>query len=265
VIHSGLCSITFRQLSAQDLLALVSRAGLDGIEWGGDLHVPHGDLKCAREIGRQTREAGLKVSSYGSYYRLISSEADGLPFEQVLETAVVLGAPCIRVWAGSCGSDQATPAIREQVAAETRRILSLAEKANVAVAYEYHGGTLADTNESALALLQQVEGVQTYWQPPVGTSLEYRLDGLRQLLPRVSHLHVFQWLKETGKDAQRLPLASGRQEWLSYLNTAASEPRDRFALLEFVRDNDPEQFLEDASTLKAWLRDVNVQCEVPAK
>ena len=45
IIKSGLVSITFRELNPLEIIRLVSKAGLDGIEWGGDVHVPHGDIK----------------------------------------------------------------------------------------------------------------------------------------------------------------------------------------------------------------------------
>ena len=33
-IRSGLCSITFRALTAEEVLSVAVEAGLDGIEWG---------------------------------------------------------------------------------------------------------------------------------------------------------------------------------------------------------------------------------------
>ena len=58
----------------------------------------------AREVRGLTEAAGLTVAAYGSYYKAGHSEAAGLPFPQVLDTALALGAPVIRVWAGPAGS-----------------------------------------------------------------------------------------------------------------------------------------------------------------
>ena len=41
-IRPGLCSITFRDLAVDDVVALAAEAGLAGIEWGADRHVPPG-------------------------------------------------------------------------------------------------------------------------------------------------------------------------------------------------------------------------------
>ena len=66
----GLVSVTFRQLAPREIVQLAAAAGLRGIEWGGDIHVPHGDLQAARAVRDITAAAGLQVLAYGSYFRL---------------------------------------------------------------------------------------------------------------------------------------------------------------------------------------------------
>ena len=63
MLYGGLVSITFRQLQPREIITLVQKSGLKGIEWGGDVHVPHGNLHAAREVGHMTREAGLTVAA----------------------------------------------------------------------------------------------------------------------------------------------------------------------------------------------------------
>ena len=123
MIRSALVSITFRKLSPAEIIGLVKQAGLDGIEWGGDVHVPHGDVARAGEVRRMTEDAGLQVSAYGSYYRVGHEEP--CPFEQIVETAVALGAPDIRVWAGKQGSEASDAAYRNLVVDTSRRIADL--------------------------------------------------------------------------------------------------------------------------------------------
>jgi len=252
MIHSGLCSVTFRRLQPRDIVSLVSRAGLEGIEWGGDVHVKPGQLDIARSVRKMTEDAGIEVASYGSYYRVVQAEGDNAPFEVVLETALVLGAPGIRIWAGSKGSADAGSDERSKVVDETRRIAALAKKERVTMSFEFHGGTLTDTNESAVELLEAVghPNVFSYWQIPVGHTFQFRMAGLKAVLPWLSHLHVFWWQEEPRK---RLPLASGAEEWRKYFHAVASSGKDSYAFLEFVRDDSPECFLKDAGTLKQWL------------
>ena len=53
-IRTGLTSVTFRQKTIDEIVALARKAQLDGIEWGGDVHVPAGDVQAARHAtGKQ--------------------------------------------------------------------------------------------------------------------------------------------------------------------------------------------------------------------
>lgn len=249
----GLVSITFRQLSVEEIIALVSQAGLAAVEWGGDVHVPHGDEAQARAAARMAEDAGLEVAAYGSYYRVGHPESG--PFEAVLASAAALGAPQIRVWAGNQGSDSADEAYFESVAADSRRIATLAQDEGIGIVYEFHGNTLTDTNAAALRLLQTVDhaNVRSLWQPPRFAAPAENLAGLEMVLPWLEHLHVFHWHLQTG---ERRPLAEGQAPWRDYLAQAGDAKRTRYALLEFVQDDAPEAFLRDAATLLQWLGNV---------
>jgi 3-dehydroshikimate dehydratase len=250
MIHSGLVSITFRKLVPREIVHLVAQAGLVGVEWGGDVHVPHGDLRQARLVRRMTQEAGLRIAAYGSYYR-VGVEGTG-PFEPILDTAVELGAPLIRVWAGDRPSAGAGAPFRARVVRETRRAADMAAGVGIAIAYEFHPRTLTDTGESARRLLEDVahDDVGSYWQPPPGASVADNLAGLDAVLPWLRNVHVFTWHGTTG---ERMPLADGETGWMRALRKVASTGRDHFALVEFVRDDAEEPFLKDAATLRRWL------------
>lgn len=251
MIHSGLVSITLRQLSPKELVDLVTSAGLEAIEWGGDIHVPHGDLTKAAEVRQMTKQAGLVVASYGSYYRL--GEEENLSFEKVLETAVELGAPSIRVWAGRKKLDEEVdPKYFDFIVNESRRIADLAAKAKIVVSYEFHRMTLTETNALTKKLMETVrhDNIKTLWQPPVASTLEYCMEGLDIVMPWLENVHVFQW--DDNPDIRFL-LAEGNNVWPKYLQKIASNGRDHFALIEFVKDDDPANFLKDTET-SMWRR-----------
>lgn len=245
MIRTGLLSITFRKLSAQEIVALAAQAGIHAIEWGGDIHVPHGNAGIAAEVGAMTREAGLETASYGSYYYAGEPNEDR-PFEGIVETAVALGAPTIRVWAGRRGSAAADDAYRASVVADSHRIADLAAAAGLTVDYEYHANTLTDTLDSALALLKEVgrPNVRTNWQPPLPLSFEQRVEDLKAVAPYLANVHVFHWA-----GTERLPLSEGENDWIAYLEIVRATGRTHYAMLEFVKNDDPQQFLHDAATL----------------
>ncbi len=247
MVKTGLVSVTFRKLSPSNIIKLVSDAGLQGIEWGGDIHVPHGDIGRAREVLKMTEDAGLSVASYGSYYGVGCEKEKNLPFEKVLETAIELKAPIIRVWAGNRGSDKADRAWWDLIINESRRIADMALKEGVAVAYEYHNNTLTDTSESAYRLLTEVnhKNMLSYWQPPVNAEEEECLEGLKKITPWLSNIHTYYW--ESGN---RMVLEAGVGKWLKYMEVIKDLEGTRYCMIEFVKGDTPEQFIEDAKALK---------------
>lgn len=251
-LKPGIVSVTFRALSPEEVLDAARRAGLAGIEWGGDVHVPHGNVRHAREVAGRTRDAGLAVSSYGSYYKF--NEAD-VAFASVLATAVALDVPVVRVWAGARGSADVDEAEYARIVQESRRIGDEAAEAGVTVCYEYHANTLTDTNESARRLLEEVDhpNVRTYWQPPNGRSIEECLSSLDAVSPWLEYVHCFH-LQENPR--RRMPLAEGMDRWERYLGRAGEVEagrNPRWVLLEFVPDDSVGALIRDAETLRRLL------------
>ena len=252
-MKAGLVSITFRALPWERVLDLAAACGLEGVEWGGDVHVPCGDLTRARQVGNATRALGLQTVCYGSYCRLTDEECSDEQLAALAETAGTLGAPLIRVWAGRRGSAEATEAQRAEIVRNAQRLAGIAESAGLEVAFEYHGGTLTDGAASARRLLEAVDrkNVGCMWQPPVGMSVGDCRGSIRKVAEYVRNVHVFSW---SGEPVERFALAAGEAKWRACLEEIAQLPGDRWLLLEFVRGDTPKQLAEDAATLKRWLR-----------
>lgn len=247
MIKPGLVSITFRNLTPEEIIEACLKADVKGIEWGGDIHVPHGDLDRARRVGEMTREAGLEVASYGSYFRF---DSDEFAFFDVLETAKALGAPLIRVWAGKKNSQDADPDYYRRIVHEARKAGDLCRNAGIDLAFEYHGNTLTNTAISAKKLLDDIDhrAVFSYWQPPVGMSMADCLEGIDLIEERLKWIHVFHW---GSLSSEKFPLKEGRERWEKYFRRIDRIGGDRWAMLEFVKDGTIDQFLQDAAELKS--------------
>jgi 3-dehydroshikimate dehydratase len=101
----GLCSVTLRALSAEEVVDTAVRAGLHRIEWGADVHAPPVDTDRLRAVREISLERGMVVSSYGSYWRAgTHPDSDA---QAVVKAAEAIGAPRIRIWAGQVGTEQA--------------------------------------------------------------------------------------------------------------------------------------------------------------
>ncbi|WP_404455524.1 sugar phosphate isomerase/epimerase [Virgibacillus necropolis] len=242
----GLCSVTFRNLTVEQVIKLAHGANMEGIEWGGDFHVPPGDTIRAAEVAELTEQANLEIVSYGSYYR-VGHEKEGIPFDVVLETAQRLKAPSIRVWAGKIGSHEIDEKYRTAVVEDARRIAELAEKQDIEINFEYHGGTLTDNVESALLLVNEINhpNIHLYWQPAVGETINKRLKSIEKLSAWLTHIHVFHW-----NYTDRLSFSEGVVEWEQYLSKLKKDKNVHYLLMEFVKGDNIEQFLKDAKALK---------------
>lgn len=259
----GLVSVTFRDLTPEEIIELARRARMKGIEWGGDVHVPHGKLKLATDVGAMTREAGMEVYAYGSYYRLQQSAKEGLAFSDVLETARKLQTSCIRVWAGTVDSEDADEEYWKACVDEARDLADQCANENMTLAFEFHSRTLTNTATSTKRLMKAIDlpNVRTFWQPIAKQSFSQNLENLQTVLPWLAHLHVFYW---RGEPRQRLPLAEGESHWLNYLKLAWNG-MPRYAAIEFVPDASPDKFIRDAGVLQRWLKIIQQTPAQPAR
>ena len=243
---AGLVSISFRGHTVEEIVEHVKAAGLEAIEWGGDVHVPHGDAAAARRARELCAEYGIAIPEYGSYY-IIGQSEEGL-FEQALRSAAILETPAIRVWAGQGISSDTV--FRERYRAyvrDARRICDLAP--DLKICLECHPGTLTDEYHTALQFLKDVEreNLKMFWQPNQFRNLSYNLDAIRALLPYIYSVHVFSWNREA-----RFPLREGWEDWRRYLDLLGGKRRNY--MLEFMHDDKVETLPETARTLREWLQ-----------
>jgi sugar phosphate isomerase/epimerase len=255
----GLCSITFRTLPADDVLALATRTGVHGIEWGADVHAPPGGDAAVAALGARTRDAGLAVVSYGSYLGMAPSSDDQV--EAALDSAEALGAPTVRIWAALGVTPDSPADERRRVTEHTAALVDRIAARGLTATLEFHPGTLTETAWSANELLDSVgrTELRTHWQPDPSLAPETALDELAAVAPRLAHLHVYAW-GPAGIDDRR-PLADGVALWPAAFALADREgdaiAGGRYALCEYVRDDDPEQFVADVRVLRTWIDDLD--------
>ena len=260
MVIPGSVSVSFRRLSAGQVVKLCENAGLQAIEWGGDIHVPAGDLKCAREVSRMSRDAGMEITAYGSYFRLGQEEE---AFRRNLDTAATLGAPVMRIWAGSKNAEDYPADERSALIDQFRKLCDCAVQQNILIAPEFHPGTITNSISSVCQLMQEMPDLRLYWQPRWDWEESKRLEALDRIGNRLMYMHVFTWRIEDGKEI-RLPLADGEQMWKKVF----ARPFERqHAMMEFVADDLPENLLRDAAVLKRWIseRGEDAECEKEKK
>jgi hypothetical protein len=210
-------------------------------------------------LGARTRDAGLAVVSYGSYLGMAPSGPDDAEVDAVLETAAALGAPMVRIWAELGVTPTSAPTERLRVAEHTSALARAVVDRGMAPALEFHPGTLTETARSTNQLIEAVgqPELRTHWQPDPSLDAANALDELAWVAPHLAHLHVFSW-GPTGIDDRR-PLTDGESLWVPAIELAERDGPllTRYALCEYVRDDDPEQFVADAHVLRSWLDSID--------
>ncbi len=256
----ALTSVTLRSYSAEEVVSILADNNIDAVEWAGDVHVPPGDLETASSVQSLCDKAGITCTSFGSYYQCDEGGPGKGPFqfdlgaEIALETATALGVPAIRVWAGRQGSASATTEYRDEVVRCLAAFCDRAEALGMSVHLEFHRNTLTDTAESALALIEAVarKNLYSYWQPRHGVDVTSNLNDIEVLADHLSHVHVFHWLLQEGDTfaVERRPLTEGKERWESYFTALEKLPGERYAMIEFVKEDELKQLAEDVDVLR---------------
>ena len=238
----GLVSISFRNLSVDEILAAVKQAGLSCVEWGSDVHAPCMDTEKLEYIAKRQQQENIRCCSYGTYFRLgVHRTEELLPY---IKAAKILGTDILRLWCGDKGSAEYTPEELEKLHEDCRAAAKLAKAHQVKLCLECHNNTLTDWKEPASDLMKAVDSPAfgMFWQPNQWRTVEENLAYIGLLAEYTEHIHVFHW-----KENERYPLEEGVELWKRYL---AGFSGKRTLLLEFMPDDNVESLTREAQALR---------------
>ena len=243
-MKTGLTSITVRQKSISEIISIAKNAHLEAIEWGSDVHCMPEDIFALQKAYSETLGAGLKISSYGSYFRIGITDTN--QFSKYCKAAEILGTDVIRIWAYNKAPGEVTNKEYELCVEQAKEISDVAQAFGITVCFEYHRGTLTQTYESAVKLINDIdrENIKLYWQPNPELTFEENNHELEAVLPFTVNIHCFKW----NSNNQRLPLSDGRDEWAGYIETA-KKGNVKNIILEFTADDSENNLYDDAKTL----------------
>lgn len=240
----GMTSLTLRNETVANVVRYAKEAGIAGIEWGvSDGHMPLCDAERAKEIRELSEKNGIEIFSLGAYCHMEDKEE----CDQALETAVLLGAPIIRIWAGKKSPADCDEAYKKQIVDNTIYMAKKAAQHNIVLGFEYHPWTLTETCDDALWLIESVnqENVGLYWQPPYTLTPEENMRDRARVLPVcVGNIHIQNYNPTDGYQ-----LLSGMEDALK-LYFGDMKDMDYRVMIEFVKDGSVENLMADAATLR---------------
>ena len=184
----GFTSTSFRQIkSIEKIVKIAVSSGAECIEWGGDVHVR--DVDTAKRAKKLCDAAGISVSSYGSYYRVGSKNAD--EWQSICEIAAAMGADAVRVWLGRCDSEVTDESTYQSLVEDGKAICAVAKKYNLIVCPECHDNTFNNNTDAFLKIQQDIgcDNFRTYFQSRY-KRMEYDLDRIERTLPHIESVHI---------------------------------------------------------------------------
>lgn len=240
--QTGVVSVSFRNLSPEEVIRAAMAAGLYHIEWGSDVHAPYADVERLQHIVQLQKSYGVNCCSYGTYFRLGETPLEELP--GYIRAAKMLGTNILRLWIKWKRPWDYTEEEKQDLFTQCREAAKIAEEAGVILCMECHRNTYTETKDSTLELMKAVDSpaFRMYWQPGQERTVEENVQYARELKDYTYHIHVFQCTVDA-----RFPLAEGIDEWKTYLKEFSE---DRCLLLEFMPDGKVESLPAEADSLR---------------
>lgn len=251
MVRGGLSSVSFRNANPELIIAHAKKHSLGGIEWSADTHVPHGDLKQAERLMMATLRAGLTISAYGSFYRLIGERGEK-SFDAVLETARRLQAPTIRLWSGATPTEY--EAKLPNLIGAAKNAADKAGKLGITVCLEPHQLSAVSTYDTLGSITEAVDHpfFRICWTQLPNTAAEARLCAAERLASLLALVHLRNWT-----DAyERKALDPNEPCWRAVMGMAEygkNSVLDRWAIIEYLEKEDESTLEREALALTARL------------
>ena len=239
----GLCSVSFRENSPEEILHNMKVAELDVIEWGSDVHCPP---EKAKEIALLQNQYGIQCCSYGTYFKIGVTPIEEL--RKYIVAAKTLGTNVLRLWCGDKNSEDYTESEKRNLFAACKAAAEIATAEDVTLCMECHNNTYTNRKEAALELMVAVNSpnFRMYWQPNQFKSEKENTLYAKLLSPYTVNIHIFNWNKK-----EKYPLRYAKDIWKNYLSCFDD---NKNLLLEFMPDGRIESLKTEAEALKEILK-----------
>ena len=241
----GLCSVTFRKKSMEEIVKIAAEAGVGYIEWGGDVHVRTlDDAKKAKAI---CDENYIKISSYGSYFN--ASDYDENEWEKMCKITKEMAGESIRIWLGKKDSEKTSDEEYGILLSNMKKMCDKAREYGILVCPECHDDTYNNNTDAFLRFSKNLDknNFKTYFQSRY-FRMEYDLDRIDRTYPYIENVHVsyrdlIREQKFREKDKNYLD---------KLLKTFLKKDFGGIIMVEFVSRDSRSQFMKDIEKLKAY-------------
>ncbi|MBW7476492.1 sugar phosphate isomerase/epimerase [Paenibacillus oenotherae] len=191
-----MCSISFRHeiVSLEELISFAGRVGFQGIElWGVHARsLMYSTLSHPEALAGLIAERDLKINMISDYVAFTPEEIKGRCKEWVTMSEL-FHTDKIRIFAGNCPSAGISRELWQERVEQLRAITRYLEAHGISPVIETHPNTLADTLESTLRLIHEVD------EPALKVNLDVLhlwetdtppLEAFDRLAPWIGNVHL---------------------------------------------------------------------------
>lgn len=253
----GLCTISNKDATVDEIIPQAAAAGYDGIEVWGRNHVDGSSESACRRIRNAAADHDLAVLTYGSYLRAgTDTFTENLQHE--VNVADRLDVDRFRVWAGDFEYGDHTQQHWQQTVDDLRTLTTIASERGFEVTVEKHPGSLTNEAEGASRLISAVDepACRLNYQPMFSLSAGEIRAEMEQLAPVSNQMHLQAVPRSGAGGDERCPLSEAFYdlEFLVDLFRVHGTP-DGSIHVEFVTDELPyeEAVTRDCEYLQSLL------------
>ncbi len=241
----GLCSVTFRKKSAEEIIEIAKKSGIGYIEWGGDVHVK--SVEDAKKVKVLCDKENIKISSYGSYFNSAAYDED--KWVAICKIAKAMGAFSVRIWLGKKDSEKTDNDEYLVLLENTKKMCDIAAEYGITVCPECHDNTFNNNTDAILRFKKdlQRENFKTYFQSRY-FRMEYDLDRIDRTFDFILNVHI------SYRDLKKEQLFRKKDRY--YLDTLLKKLKsknfDGIVMIEFVDFDSKNAFFRDIRKLKSY-------------
>ena len=241
----GVASVTFRKKTQEEIVKIVKDNGVSFIEWGADVHVK--SIDEAKKAKSLCEENGIKISSYGSYYRV--GRNNKKEWEEICKIANEMSATSIRVWLGEKDSEKYTEEEYKNLLKDAVFMCDVAEKYGLEISAECHDNTFNNNTYSFLKFKDDLKRdcFKTYFQSRY-TKFQYDMDRIDKTFDFIDNMHV----SYRDLDKEQLFKKKDKKYIDKLINKMQSKNFDGIVMIEFVKSDSEKNFKKDVEKLRKF-------------
>jgi sugar phosphate isomerase/epimerase len=242
---TGVASVTFRNKTVDQVIEIAKKAGAEYIEWGGDVHVK--TLDDALNVKKLCKENGIKICSYGSYYRVGCRKKD--EWRLICEITSAMGASSVRVWLGSKDSEKTDEVEYRILFEDLKSMCAVAREYGLLVCPECHDNTYNNNTYAFLKLRDELneDNFKTYFQSRY-LRYDYDIDRIEKTFGSIENVHI------SYRDLAREQRFKKKDR--AYLDRLLKKLLQMnfggVVLIEFSKGSKEKNFLKDTEMLKSY-------------